>query len=295
MRATDLQYFLSLIEPAAWVLLLAFMIFRKQVGTFKFLAAYLSLRAMSSGFLLYLIHISQLHLMTNNQVYRIYFSFYWSTYAVQAILGFGIIYSLYKLAMEPLPGLQRLGTIMFRWAAGIALALAISVGCGPHSNGPSFVVKFVTELQQTQSVITLSMLLFVILASKPMGLSHRSKVVGVSLGLGVLAASDLIASNWLPHFSAMQSTYNVINAVTILVALAVWMIYFAMREPARRMIVLPTTSPFLRWNQISQVLGDEPGFVTVGRVTPEMFAPAEVEIMLRASAKMSPQRATAAS
>jgi hypothetical protein len=52
------------------------------------------------------------------------------------------------------------------------------------------------------------------------------------------------------------------------------------------MIILPTTSPFLRWNQISLALGDDPGFVALGEVTPEMFAPAEVEVMRRASMKM---------
>ena len=35
-------------------------------------------------------------------------------------------------------------------------------------------------------------------------------------------------------------------------------------------------------------LGDEPGYVAVGAVSPEVFAPAELEVMRRASAKMSP-------
>ena len=50
--------------------------------------------------------------------------------------------------------------------------------------------------------------------------------------------------------------------------------------------MLPTTSPFLRWNQISEILGDEPGFVAIAGIPPEVFAPAELEIMARASEKM---------
>jgi hypothetical protein len=61
------------------------------------------------------------------------------------------------------------------------------------------------------------------------------------------------------------------------------------------MIVLPTTSPFLRWNQISMALGDDPGFVAVGGVPPELFAPAELEVMHRASLKMIPPSAAATS
>ena len=52
------------------------------------------------------------------------------------------------------------------------------------------------------------------------------------------------------------------------------------------MIILPTTSPFLRWNQISQALGDNPGYVAIAGVPPEMFADAEIEVMKRASRKM---------
>lgn len=295
MQSATLQNVLTFVEPTAWIVLLSFMMLRQQVRTFGFLFGFLSVRAISSLLLAYVIHLSRIYALSTVRAYNIYFSLYWTSYAIEAILGFGIIYSLYKLALEPLPGLQRLGTIMFRWAGGIALALAVSVGCGPHITGTSFVMRFVTELQQTQSVITLSMLFFVILASKPMGLSHRSKIVGVSLGLGVLAATDMVLSSWIQHKTAMRSTCDLINALSILTASGIWMTYFAMPEPARRMIVLPTTSPFLRWNQISQVLGDEPGFVAIGRVTPEMFAPAEVEIMLRASVKMSSQRSTARS
>ena len=51
--------------------------------------------------------------------------------------------------------------------------------------------------------------------------------------------------------------------------------------------------PFLRWNQISLVLGDDPGFVAIGGIPPELFAPAELEIMRRASLKMAEQPAQA--
>jgi hypothetical protein len=70
--------------------------------------------------------------------------------------------------------------------------------------------------------------------------------------------------------------------------LLTWSAYFAFPEPKRRIITLPTTSPFLRWNQISMALGDDPGHVAIGGIPPELFAPAELEVMRRASAKMTP-------
>ncbi|MEO6815137.1 MAG: hypothetical protein ABI177_00420 [Edaphobacter sp.] len=117
-----------------------------------------------------------------------------------------------------------------------------------------------------------------------MGLSHRSRIFGVSLGLGILATTDLVRAAWLSHNVDMYSTLNLVNGIAMCATFCIWSAYFAFPEPKRRLIVLPTTSPFLRWNQISLALGDEPGYVAVGGIAPELFAPAEIEIMKRASA-----------
>lgn len=286
MQHTGLINFLTYAEPATCLLVLLLMAFQQKIRQFGFLSAFLATRVLSLAILLPLLHMGGTQLSVRT-AYRIYFYTYWSSYAIEAILGFGIIYSLYKMAMAPLPGLQRLGILMFRWAGGIALALATAMAFGPHITSINFIVRFVNQLQQTQSVLTLCMLLFVCLASRPMGLSYGSKLFGLSLGLGILATTDLVSSAWLSHNTNMNSIYSVVNGFSICLALSIWTTYFALPEPKRRMIVLPTTSPFLRWNQISAALGDEPGFVAVGDVTQDMFAPAEVEIMHRASLKMT--------
>ena len=285
---------LTWLEPVACCAAIMFICYRRQAKQFVYLFSLLAVRLASLAILLPLMHLAGRGI-EKHIAYKAYFYVYFVSDAAEAVLGFAVIYSLYRMAMAPLPGLQRLGTIMFRWAGGIGVVLAISAAFGPHTTTNLFIVKFVAQLQQSQSVITLCMLLFVCLASKPMGLHIRSKVIGISLGLGVLASTDLVVSAWLLQIHSMYSLGSIINGTAVLVAFSIWMTYFALPEPKRRMIVLPTTSPFLRWNQISQVLGDEPGFVALGELTPEMFAPAEVEIMLRASAKMSPRQLTVAS
>jgi len=104
----------------------------------------------------------------------------------------------------------------------------------------------------------------------------------------MMATVSLIDASWFAHSPNMYSTISMINGLAVGVALLMWMAYFAFPEPKRRIIVLPTTSPFLRWNQISMALGDDPGYVAVGGIPPELFAPAELEVMRRASAKMTP-------
>jgi hypothetical protein len=289
----SIRYILELLgyaEVVCCVLALGLMYWRRLMTQYRPLALFLATRVASFAICDPVQHMAGKQLSVHS-AYLIYFYSYWISYAVEAILGFFIILGVYRLAMAPLQGLQRLGMLMFRWAGCIAVAIAITVALGPHVTSVKFIRAAVTQLQQTQSILTLCMLLFVCLAIRPMGLSYRSKIFGISLGLGMMATMDLVSAAWLSHYNNMYSSISVVSGAVVCLTLCIWMGYFAIPEPKRRMIILPTTSPFLRWNQISLALGDEPGFVAVGEVSPDMFAPAEVEVMRRASQKMARQTA----
>jgi hypothetical protein len=277
--------YLKYIEPIFCAMLIFFLVRSKAAREFVSLVLLLSVRLACSLICIPLIEFSARGIEPH-LAYAVFFYVYWTSYALEAILSLLVIYSVFKLAMAPLQGLQTLGMLVFRWVAAISVAVAIGVALTPHLTGIKFLVTMVSQLQQTSSILTLCLLLFVCFAIRPMGLSFRSRIFGVSLGLGFLAAVSLVDSAWISHSPNMYSAMSLINGVAIVLTLVTWSAYFAFPEPKRRIIVLPTTSPFLRWNQISMALGDEPGYVAVGGIPPELFAPAELEVMRRASAKM---------
>jgi hypothetical protein len=280
---SQLQY----IEPVLCGLLMYFLVRAKAVRQFVYLFGLLCVRLGCSFICLPLLTFVG-HGIERHLAYQMYFYVYWISYALEAILSLLVIYSIFKLAMAPLKGLQTLGMLVFRWVAAISVAVAIGVAVTPHLTGIKFMVAMITQLQQTSSILTLCLLLFVCFAIRPMGLSLGSRIFGVSLGLGVLATVNLVNSAWLARYANMYSVFSVVNGLAVFLTLLTWSAYFAFPEPKRRIIVLPTTSPFLRWNQISLALGDDPGYVAVGGIPPELFAPAELEVMRRASAKMTP-------
>jgi hypothetical protein len=287
MSSQNLVTLLTYLEPVLCVVVLTFLVRSKSAKSFHYLTAFLGVRLLSLLIGLPMLYIGlHTHDPVRHLAYQVYFYSYWTSYALEAILSLLLVYGIFKLAMAPLKGLQTLGTLVFRWVGAIAVAVAISVALNPHNSGIKFMTAMVTQLQQTSSILTLCMLLFVCFAIKPMGLSHQSRIFGVSLGLGIMAVTDLARAAWLSHSVRMYSTVNIVSGIAICLTLLTWSAYFAFPEPKPRIIVLPTTSPFLRWNQISMALGDEPGFVAVGGINPEIFAPAELEIMKRASAKM---------
>jgi hypothetical protein len=287
---SQLQY----VEPILCGMLVYFLVRAKAARQFAYLVALLCVRLVCSFICIPLLTFSG-HGIERHVAYQIYFYVYWASYALEAILSLLVIYSIFKLAMAPLKGLQTLGMLVFRWVAAISVAVAIGVALTPHLTGIKFMVAMITQLQQTSSILTLCLLLFVCFAIRPMGLSFGSRIFGVSLGLGFLATTSLVSSAWLAHYGNMYSTISLINGLAVGLTLLMWSAYFAFPEPKRRIIVLPTTSPFLRWNQISLALGDDPGYVAVGGIPPELFAPAELEVMRRASAKMTPALETPSS
>jgi hypothetical protein len=278
---------------------------RKQLADYAALGCFLAVRGISNLVLTGLHFYKVLHPAKGQMLYNIYFGVYWVSFAVESVLALLIVYGLFQLAMAPLKGLQTLGMLVFKWAAGISVAVALGSAFTPGMTGMKYLMAAISQLQRTQSILTLCLLLFVTFAIRPMGLSYKSRIFGVSLGLGLMAANDLVQSAWLAFNPNMETAYNYVNGFVICLVLVAWGSYFALPEPKRRLIVLPTTSPFLRWNQISEALGDDPGYVAVGGVPPELFAPAEIEVMRRASIKMvtpvaqfpapAEQRATASS
>lgn len=286
-NTSALFVFLGYLEPILCGMLIYFMVRSKSARQFSYLTALLCVRFACSAICLPLLYLCGRKLAVQ-VAYPIYFYVYWISYALEAILSLLVIYSIFKLAMAPLKGLQTLGMLVFRWVAAISVAVAIGVAVTPHISGITFLVAMVTQLQQTSSILTLCLLLFVCFAIRPMGLSHKSRIFGVSLGLGVMATVSLVNAAWLAHSPNMYSSISLVNGLAVGLTLLMWSAYFAFPEPKRRIITLPTTSPFLRWNQISLALGDDPGHVAIGGIPPELFAPAELEIMRRASAKMTP-------
>jgi len=285
--AISLLSALGYLEVALCALAVAFLVARKQWREFGALGGFLAVRA-TSDVLLTVLHSGRArHWLGEQHAYDTYFYIYWFSFALESVLALLIVYSIFRLAMAPLKGLQTLGMLVFKWAAGISVAVALGSAFAPNMTGAKYLVAAISQLQRTQSILTLCLLLFVTFAIRPMGLSYRSRIFGVSLGLGLMATTDLVQSAWLALKPNMMGIYDVINGMVACLILATWTAYFAFPEPKRRMIVLPTTSPFLRWNQISEALGDDPGYVAVGGVPPEIFAPAELEVMRRASLKMT--------
>jgi len=285
MSSVEVVKLLEYSEPVLCLISVAAIVYSKTLKQYGYLAALLASKLFFFA-IQWLLLTPWPGILSARTEYKYYFYAYWAGFAAESILMLVVICSMYRLAMAPLKGLHSLGMLVFKWVAGISILVALGSAFAPHITTVHYLVAFVSQMQRTQSILILCLLLFVCFAIRPMGLSYRSRIFGVSLGLGVMATTNMVQSAWIHSVSNMYGAFSIISSGAICLTLVTWTAYFALPEPKRRLITLPTTSPVQRWNQISEILGDSPGHVAIGGLPPEMLAPAEIEVMRRASMKM---------
>ncbi|AFL86685.1 hypothetical protein Terro_0336 [Terriglobus roseus DSM 18391] len=275
---------LSWLEIALGLVVLTLLIREKAVSTF-WPVLVLSLWQIPPTFTLFL--LQRYRYFTAQHAYAIYYFLYWILFALEAAAAIALTYTILHNAMRPLKGLQSLGRVVYLWAAAISVVIALQGGFQPNKDVYKLVQFLVLQLQRASGIITVSLVLFVGVAIRPMGLSLRSRIFGTGIGLFVLSLINTLQSNYFMEQKTLYGRYGVIHTVTNCVVELIWIYYFAVPEPQRKFILLPTTSPFHRWNQISELLGQDPGYVAIGGIPPEAFAAAEIEVFHRASAKMN--------
>ncbi len=253
MSGTVLNVFYAA-EPLLMAIALVAFLCAKERKRFPALLTYLALRLASFLALACLLHIHLFAHVAAKTVYSWYFYTYWSLYMAGAIAIFFVIHELFNYALEPLPGLKRLGSLAFRWVACLSFVAATAGALTPRLPGFRFLVGVCDQLMRCESIFLLGLLFFLMLSAGKLGLSYRSRVFGISFGFGVMAASNLIATAFFANYGGkniVTSPISIMDTGAGLLTVIVWSAYFLQREPVRQAVALPVTSPLVRWNEVA--------------------------------------------
>jgi hypothetical protein len=264
------------IEP--WLNLVAFLAVLKAGLSKRYpsVTAYLGFRCLSEAGLYFILnehhYISvSVHTQTLTYIYS-----YWICYAIGAVAIFFALQEVFRAVMEPVPGLQRLGLITFRWVAIAATIILLGMGSIPaHGGNKNIYLASLLGVQMMRciSILEICLLAYLALSVHSLGRSFRGRVFGIGLGFGLQAAGDLISSALLTRSAGIWSFGNLLLEVISIGTLLVWSTYFLLPEPAeeREPITLPLTSPLLRWNAIASALGQRPAHVSLGAASSAFF------------------------
>jgi hypothetical protein len=207
-----------------------------------------------------------------------YCTFFWVAYGASGVLTFFTAQQIFRDALQPLPGLRRLALVAFRWVAVVSVALSVVPAIVPlffHSQSLQ-----VTMLQAMRcvSMIEFCLLAFILLSAQALGISWRSRIVGITLGFGVLAVVDTVCFMFLLRSSPSQLLpWLLVRETGSMVAACVWLAYLLMQEPKRTAVRLKNSSQLQKWNEIALALGKPVPHIALRQPEPSPFFLQDVE------------------
>jgi hypothetical protein len=242
---------MSVVEFLLWAVLGLLFWKRKLHRRFPAMGAYLALRVTSTPVLLLLLLNGGL-LGSRRTSMAVYLYLYWAVYIASAVLLYFVCMEVFRSALSALPGLMRLGIVVFRW---VFLASAIASFSTISFSHPNILIisDIAYRLMRSVSILELCLLAFLCLTMNAFRLSIRDLAFGIALGFGVMSTADFILA--ATSHSSLTDQVQFVYESLILVMLGLWVAYAALPEPARKPMLLPANSTVYRWNEIATALG----------------------------------------
>jgi hypothetical protein len=238
---------------------LGFVFWKKALHRrFPAMGAYLALRVVSTPLLSFLLLGQMGRLVATHQFERTsaqcYFFTYWVAYAISAVLLYFICVEVFRSALSALPGLMKLGVVVFRWAILVSAIVTFASVSFAH-RGFLIIPDVAYGLMRSVSILELCLLAFLCLWMNALRLSARDLAFGIALGFGLMSSNDLVVALFLARFASLTAPLQFVYQSVILCSLGTWVVYCALPEPARKPVVMPVNSTIYRWNEIASALG----------------------------------------
>lgn len=208
------MYLSWLLGPALQVTLLASMVHRKLHAVFPRFFSYILFQILKSGFLF----------VTYQYYEGGYFDAYWTGNAISVILAVTVMDEILHKLFSEYGGVQSFGSIIFRWACGLLLLLALVNALSSQEGGADRVVAAVLSFDRSVRVMQCGLFCLLMVLCRFLRHCWRQRVFGIALGFGVFASIELIlvsvamryGGGSAPIVSLLKSTaYNVVTLLWI--------------------------------------------------------------------------------
>jgi hypothetical protein len=243
---------MSIAEFGLWATL-GFLFWKKKLySRFPSMAYYLALRVASMPVLMAALYIQSQP--WGRSYYAAYFFAYWAVYITSAVLLLFVCIEVFRSALSALPGLMKIGIVIFRWAILVSVVLTFSSISLVH-HGLAAVPDIAVGLMRSVSVVELCLLAFLCLSMNALRLSIRDLAFGIALGFGVMSSNDFVFAALTSKNATMTATLQFAYEAVILASVAIWVAYCALPQAVRKPLMMPANSTIYRWNEIASALG----------------------------------------
>jgi len=212
-----LTYLSWLVGPALQIALLTLMVRRGLHATFPRFFSYILFQTIKSGILFVVFRYYQ-----DN-----YFDAYWTGNAISVLLAVTVMDEILHSLFEEYGGIQNLGSIIFRWACGLLLLLAIVSAFTSQEGGADRVVAAVLTFDRSVRLMECGLFVLLMLLCRSLRDCWRQHAFGIALGFGVFASIEVILVSFVMRYGdgpaglvsiIKSSAYNMVTVLWIFYA-----------------------------------------------------------------------------
>jgi hypothetical protein len=211
-EATNVSWLLG---PLLQTTLVIFMIRRRLRTVFPRFFSYIVFQIAKSA-ILFLIYRYR---------YENYFDAYWTGNAISVLLAVLVMDEILHNLLKRYGGIQTLTVLIFRWACGLLLLLAIVTALSSQQTSTDRVVSAVLAFDRSVRLMQCGLCILLLFLCRFLRNCWRQHVFGIALGFGVFATIELMLVSILMHFGegpvaivslAKSAAYNAVTFLWIM-------------------------------------------------------------------------------
>ena len=232
-----LTYSSWVVGPALQVALLTLMVRRGLHVSFPRFFSYVVFQTIKSGILFVIYRYSP-----DN-----YFDAYWTGSALSVLLTIAVMDEILHSLFEEYGGIQNLGAIIFRWACGLLLLLAVVGAFNSQDGAGDRIVAGVLEFDRSVRLMECGLFVLLMLLCRSLRGGWRQRAFGIALGFGIFASVEVILVSLVMRYGdGPPGLVSVVKSVAYNMVTVLWIFYARQKESSiatsRAMVPLHTAS-----------------------------------------------------
>lgn len=179
---------------------------------------------------------------------------YWSTQVavdfISALLRFTIVYEIFQHVFRPYDSLRRMASRLLEIAFAVLLAAGVAIAFyGPAENADRLLAGMNVMLR-TASFVQCGVVVILFLFCCYFGLSWRSYVFAIALGLGVYANAQLVVAAISAQNASSSKAYvgDFISFGAYHISVLIWIGYLFRKDPVWRTVRAVPNNDLETWN-----------------------------------------------
>jgi len=240
--------------PILQTTLILFMFQRKLHRVFPRFFSYIIFQIVKSGILFVVYRYSQEN----------YFDAYWAGNALSVLLGVVVMDEILQHLLKKYGGIQKLASVIFRWACGLLILLSIVNAFSMHQASADRVVSAVLLFDRSVRVMQCGLCILLMILCRFLRNCWRQHVFGIALGFGIFACIEMVLVSVVLYFgdgpAAIVSLIksSAYNAVTML-----WIVY--LKRPVESTLEIEEADQLTALNVmlVGSTEAGDPGFISM--------------------------------